>query len=95
MSRPSTSKSSSGKSSSGGSSGDGRDFPAKYLVGELISEITGSKLPSKKQVLQYMLYVNATKRDNYQSAKETFLQMKSFWDKAGLPTVKFIMEAIK
>lgn len=59
-----------------------------YLVEETINEITGNKLPSRKQVLQYMLYLNAFRRDPYKSAKETFDPIEPFWMRAGLPTIE-------
>ena len=56
------------------------------LIGELVPEITGDQLPSKKQVLQILLYRTAGKQKLRDCAREVLEKVQVFWDKARLRT---------
>lgn len=58
-----------------------------YLVESSISEILGSKLPSKRQVLQYFLEALKTEKQLLPAAKATFNAIKPFYVRAGLQTL--------
>lgn len=60
-----------------------------WLVGGTIGQIkpTGSKLPSKKQVLQRFFHHHGNnKKTIHYSAKETAREILLFWEKAKIPT---------
>lgn len=57
-----------------------------WLLGSEQSEITGSKLPSKKQVLCVMLYHHKTlKKTIHESATSVIKEVLVFWEKARIP----------
>jgi len=57
------------------------------FIGHFCSEITGSKLPSNKQVLQVLFFhsrkEDLTVKESIHTAVE---KVVVFWDKAGIPT---------
>lgn len=58
-----------------------------YVIGTPESEILGAKLPSNKQVLSKFLYHHTVEKKTLrESSKTTFIAVKSFWEKAGIPT---------
>lgn len=58
-----------------------------YVIGTPQSEILGAKLPSNKQVLSKFLYHHTVEKKTLrESSKTTFIAVKSFWKKAGIPT---------
>lgn len=60
----------------------------KY-VGPVSFAITGSKLPSKRQVLQVMFYhMRFFNLNSKSSARATIHEVLVFWEKAGIPTPK-------
>ena len=57
-----------------------------WLVGGTIGQITGSKLPSNKQVLQRFLHHHCHDRKRIQdSATDTARGISVFWEKARIP----------
>lgn len=65
-----------------------RSSSATYLLGEEVTDILGSKLPSKKQVLGFFIHSHFSKsklslRD---CAKLTFTEVIKFWVMARIPT---------
>ena len=57
-----------------------------WLVGGTIGQITGSKLPSNKQVLQRFLHHHCHDRKRIQdSATDTAREISVFWEKARIP----------
>lgn len=58
-----------------------------YLVGNTIPHILGSKLPSKKQVLQYFIETMKTEKHLWPTAKATVREIKPFYVRAGLITI--------
>ena len=60
-----------------------------YLLGSIEQSITGSKLPSKKQVLQVFLYHHMEqKKTKSDAAMETMKLVEDFWERAQIPTQK-------
>ena len=60
-----------------------------YLLGSIEQSITGSKLPSKKQVLQVFLYHHMEqKKTKSDAAMETMKLVEDFWERARIPTQK-------
>ena len=61
-----------------------------YLIGNVCHQITGSKLPSNRQVLTVLFYnireVKLTKRE---SANLVIRECVVFWEKARIPTKHF------
>lgn len=66
-----------------------------YLIEGPISEIVGEKLPSKRQILQYMSFACPIKRDHYQAAKATFNVIEPLWIQSMLPTMTDHNSAVK
>ena len=57
-----------------------------WLVGGLITEITGSKLPSNRQVLGRFLYIHSKEKQTVHcSATTTARELCIFWNKARIP----------
>lgn len=57
-----------------------------WLLGTEETEITGSKLPSKKQVLSVLFYHHRTlKKTIHESATAVIKEVLVFWDKARIP----------
>lgn len=58
-----------------------------WLVGGTIEQITGSKLPSNKQVLRRFFHCHCKEKKTIQdSATETTREILDFWEKARIPT---------
>lgn len=56
-------------------------------IGLIQSQITGNKLPNKKQVLQVLFFnIRHLKRSTRESASIVGEEVRLFWDKAGIPT---------
>lgn len=57
-----------------------------YLVGYQENKITGSKLPSKRQVLSVFFYYKDVKKLTIrESAKVVIEEVEKFWEKARIP----------
>jgi len=66
-----------------------------YLVDSFLEDITGSKLPSNREVFCYFLYLHLQKKKTIRkSASETIDKILVFWKKANIP-VKYKQDAIK
>ena len=66
------------------------------LVGQENNDISGSKLPSNKQVLQYFFYQHRTLRKSIrESARSTVRKCKKIWEKANIPTTQEINSIAK
>lgn len=60
-----------------------------YLIGSVEEVITGSKLPSKKQVLQVFIYHHLQqKKTKKDAAKYTLVEVENFWERARIPVQK-------
>ncbi|XP_045104729.1 uncharacterized protein LOC123500125 [Portunus trituberculatus] len=60
-----------------------------YLLGSLEHSITGTKLPSKKQVLQVFLYHHLQQRKTKNNAAvDTMAVVEEFWKRARIPMQK-------
>lgn len=60
-----------------------------WLVGGTLTEITGSKLPSNRQVLARFFHVHLNEKETVQqSATKTARELLQFWAKARIPTQK-------
>lgn len=59
-----------------------------YLVGGTIHEILGSKLPSRRQVIQLMLHHLGMKNNSLESAKQTANAVESFWKRGGITAME-------
>ena len=58
-------------------------------MGGTLTEITGSKLPSNRQVLARFFHVHLQEKETVQqSATITTRELLQFWEKAGIPTQK-------
>lgn len=58
-----------------------------YLLGDLVEQIVGKKLPSKRQALGFMLYTIRTDcKVARESARITVRDVLKFWDAARIPT---------
>lgn len=64
------------------------------FIGTIAFQITGSKLPSKRQVLQVMFYhMRYAKLSKRESARLVVREAMIFWEKARIPT-QFIEESL-
>lgn len=61
----------------------------RFLVGQPISSISGSKLPSKRQVLQYLFHVRDAGSSKHQSTvyHDVLAEVVSFWKTARIETL--------
>lgn len=69
-----------------------------WLIGGTLESITGSKLPSNKQILQRFFHLHKYKKNSIQSsATITAREVGGFWEKAKIPTQKecHVIEKIK
>lgn len=58
-----------------------------YLVGNLMSEITGTKLPTRRQALCYMMYhIRCSNMNTREAANASKKQIMTFWNEARIPT---------
>uniref|UniRef100_A0A2S2PCY9 Uncharacterized protein n=1 Tax=Schizaphis graminum TaxID=13262 RepID=A0A2S2PCY9_SCHGA len=69
-----------------------------WLIGGTLESITGSKLPSKKQMLHRFFHLHKYEKKSIQSsATITTREISAFWEKAKIPTQKecHVIEKIK
>lgn len=60
-----------------------------WLIGGTLESITGSKLPSNKQILQRFFHLHKYEKISIQSsATITAREVGAFWEKAKIPTQK-------
>ena len=58
-----------------------------WLIGYPEKEITGARLPSKRNVLEnFFLHLNNGQMTRADAAKKTIETVLPFWEKAGVPT---------
>ena len=58
-----------------------------WLIGGLLETITGSKLPSTRQVLGRFFYLHTVEKKTVkESAAKTTTELVQFWQKARIPT---------
>jgi len=69
-----------------------------YLIGGTLEAITGSKLPSNKQIRQRFFHLRQYEKNSIQSSSiVTAREVGAFWEKAKIPTRKerHVIEKIK
>ena len=60
-----------------------------WMIGRTLETITGSKLPSNRQVLQHFFHLHKTKSKTISaSVTATMTEIVQFWDKARIPVRK-------
>lgn len=69
-----------------------------YLIGKVVHQIVGTKLPSNREVLSVFLYHRSCKQQNFnKSLKLVADEVFHFWKKSHVPTTaaKYIMDRLK